>query len=131
MELPILGVDAAFCGALVRSLMNGPYRQFQQQESQLLTQPHRLLDYLNLQLLESGLRHSFAMAALLFDQEDGLVFANAGLTSPHWLMRSGGLPLGLMRSSRYGLHKRSWHEPFELQFRSDSGSALKMQVRHH
>ena len=24
MELPILGVDAAFCGALVRSLMNGP-----------------------------------------------------------------------------------------------------------
>ena len=50
--------------------MNGPYRQFQQQESRLLAQPHRLLDYLNLQLLESGLRHSFAMAALLFDQED-------------------------------------------------------------
>lgn len=131
MELPILGVDAAFCGALVRSLMNGPYRQYQQQESLLLTQPHRLLDYLNLQLLESGLRHSFAMAALLFDQEDGLLFANAGLTSPHWLMRAGGLPLGLMRSSRYTLHRRSWHEPFDLQFRSESGSALTMQVRHH
>jgi hypothetical protein len=42
-----------------------------------------------------------------------------------------GLPLGLMRSSRYTLHRRSWHEPFDLQFRSDSGSALTMQVRHH
>lgn len=131
MELPILGVDAAFCGALVRSLMNAPYRQFQRGESLLLTQPHRLLDYLNLQLVESGLRHSFAMAALLFDQEDGLVFANAGLTSPHWLVRSGGLPLGLLRTSHYALHRRSWHEPFDLQFRSDSGSALHVQVRHH
>ncbi|MEN9585008.1 MAG: hypothetical protein RLZZ616_2014, partial [Pseudomonadota bacterium] len=54
-----------------------------------------------------------------------------GLTSPHWLMRSGGLPLGLLRSSHYALHKRSWHEPFDLQFRSDSGSALHVQVRHH
>jgi len=26
MELPIMGTDAAFCGALVRSLMNVPYR---------------------------------------------------------------------------------------------------------
>ena len=59
------------------------------------------------------------------------VFANAGLTSPHWLMRSGGLPLGLMRSSHYALHKRSWHEPFALQFRSDSGGSLDVQVRHH
>ncbi|MGL5609940.1 MAG: response regulator, partial [Aeromonas veronii] len=123
--------DAAFCGALVRSLMNVPYRQFQQNESRLLSQPHRLLDYLNHQLMASGLRHSFAMAALLFDQHDGLVFANAGLTSPHWLMRSGGLPLGLMRSSHYALHKRSWHEPFALQFRSDSGGSLDVQVRHH
>ncbi|MBL0545091.1 response regulator [Aeromonas jandaei] len=131
MELPIMGTDAAFCGALVRSLMNVPYRQFQRKESQLLSQPHRLLDYLNHQLMESGLRSSFAMAALLFDQEDGLVFANAGLTSPHWLMRSGGLPLGLMRSSHYALHKRSWHEPFDLQFCSDSGSALHVQVRYH
>ena len=131
MELPIMGMDAAFCGALVRSLMNVPYRQFQQNESRLLSQPHRLLDYLNHQLMESGLRHSFAMAALLFDQQDGLVFANAGLTSPHWLMRCGGLPLGLMRSSHYPLHKRSWHEPFDLQFRSDSGSALDVQVRYH
>ncbi|WP_042010408.1 response regulator [Aeromonas fluvialis] len=131
MELPIMGMDAAFCGALVRSLMNVPYRQFQQNESRLLSQPHRLLDYLNHQLMASGLRHSFAMAALLFDQHDGLIFANAGLTSPRWLMRCGGLPLGLMRSSHYPLHKRSWHEPFDLQFRSDSGSALDVQVRHH
>ncbi|WP_429067546.1 response regulator [Aeromonas veronii] len=131
LELPIMGADAAFCGALVRSLMNVPYRQFQQNESRLLSQPHRLLEYLNHQLMASGLRHSFAMAALLFDQHDGLVFANAGLTSPHWLMRSGGLPLGLMRTSHYALHRRSWHEPFDLQFRSDSGSALHVQVRHH
>ncbi|MGY3878550.1 response regulator [Aeromonas enteropelogenes] len=131
IELPVAGADAAFCGALVRSLMNVPYRQFQREESQLLDQPHRLLDYLNHQLMESGLHHSLAMAALLFDQEDGLVFANAGLTSPHWLMRAGGLPLGLMRSSRYALHRRSWHEPFELQFRNESGCSLQVQVHHH
>ena len=131
MELPVLAEDAAFCGALVRSLLNVPYRQYQQRESQLLAQPHRLLAYLNWQLMESGLRHSFAMAALLFDETDGLSFANAGITSPHWLMRCGGLPLGLMRDGHYRLHKRSWHDPFELQIRSDSGSALHMQVRHH
>ncbi len=128
MELPILGVDAAFCRVLVRSLMNGPLRQYQQQASLLPTQPHRLLDYLNQQLIESGLRHSFAMAALLFDREDGLLFANAGLSSPHWLMRAGGLPLGLMRAPRYTLHKRSWHDPFEVQFHGDCGGALHMQV---
>ncbi|PJG58315.1 response regulator [Aeromonas cavernicola] len=131
MELPIMGPDAAFCGSLVRTLMNIPYRQFQRQESYLLSQPHRLLDYLNHQLIDSGVRHSFAMAALLFDQEDGLLFANAGMTSPHWLMRSGGLPIGLLPNSHYKLHKRSWHEPFELQFHSESGSMLRMQVRHH
>ena len=120
-----------FCGALVRSLMNVPYRQFQREESLLLNQPHRLLDYLNHQLMESGMRHSLALAALLFDQEDGLVFANAGLTSPLWLMRAGGLPLGLMRSSHYALHRRSWHEPFELQFRNESGCSLQVRVHHH
>jgi hypothetical protein len=81
MELlhPRCGCGLLWClGAI---LMNGPYRQYQQQESLLLTQPHRLLDYLNLQLLESGLRHSFAMAALLFDQEDGLLLQMPG--SPH------------------------------------------------
>lgn len=131
MELPVLAADAAFCGALVRSLLNVPYREYQQRESQLLAQPHRLLAYLNWQLMESGLRHSFSMAALLFDEEEGLSFANAGITSPHWLMRSGGLPLGLMRDGHYRLHKRSWHDPFELQIRSDTGCALHMQVRHH
>ncbi|MGL6048413.1 MAG: response regulator, partial [Aeromonas salmonicida] len=45
--------------------------------------------------------------------------------------RAGGLPLGLMRSSHYALHKRSWHEPFDLQFHNDSGSDLHMQVRHY
>ncbi len=32
--------------------MNALYRQFQRGESLLLTQPHRLLDYLNLQLVD-------------------------------------------------------------------------------
>lgn len=128
MELPLLDRGMAFCGALVRSLMNVPYRQYQRKESELLAQPHRLLDYLNHQLMDSGLRHSFSMAALLFDEQDGLTYANAGLTSPHWLMRSGGLPLGLLRNSHHTLYRRSWHSPFELQFLSDAGSMLEMTV---
>jgi hypothetical protein len=115
MELPILGVDAAFCGALVRSPMNGPYRQYQQQESLLLTQPHRLLDYLNLQLLESGLRHPLPWRPCCSIRRMGCFLQMPGsLTSLVDACR--GLLLGLMRSSRYTLHRRSWHEPLICSF---------------
>lgn len=131
LEVPILAADAAFCAALVRSLMNQPYHQLQRNESRLLSQPHRLLDYLNQQLIASGAGNSFAMAALLFDQQDGLRYANAGIASPRWLMRTGGLPLGLLGERHYTLHQRSWQQPFVLQFGSDNSGGLHMQVSHH
>ncbi|MBZ6065709.1 response regulator [Aeromonas schubertii] len=128
MELPLLGPDGPFCSALVRMLMNTPYRQYQQGESTLLEHPGKLLSYLNWTLMESGVHQPISVAALLFGQDDNLLFANAGLTSPHWLARHGGLPLGLMRDADYPLHRRSWHAPFSLQVDSEMGGALSLSI---
>ncbi|SIR45154.1 Response regulator receiver domain-containing protein [Aeromonas sp. RU39B] len=131
MELPVGGRDGAFCSALVRMLMNTPFRQYQRGENRLIEHPGKLLAYLNWHLVESGIRQPMSVAALLFDQDDNLLFANAGLSSPHWLARHGGLSLGLMRDITYPVHRRSWHDPFMLDVNSDSGQSLNVRVHHH
>ncbi|MDO2949218.1 response regulator [Aeromonas simiae] len=130
MELPLLGQDGPFCSALVRMLMNGPYRQYQEGESRLLEQPAKLLSYLNWHLCESGIRQPVSVAALLFSPDDNLLLANAGLASPHWLARCGGMPLGLLRDTDYPLHRRSWHAPFSLQVSNESGAELNLCIQH-
>lgn len=130
MALPLDGPDGVFCAMLVRILMNTPYRQYLRGESRLLEHPGKLLAYLNWHLVESGIRQPISVAALLLDQEEYLLFANAGLTAPHWLTNHGGLPLGLLRECDYPVHRRSWHTSFSLKMSSEVGGALDLCVRH-
>lgn len=129
MELSFSGTEAAFVGATIRFLLNGPYRQYQQGESRLLASPGSILEYLNWNLYESGLGALVNMAVILFSADDEKVrFANAGLQAPAWLQYANGLPLGMMRQSGYPTVQRVLRKPCHLQFTSDSGAALTIDV---
>lgn len=129
MELSFSGADAAFVGATIRFLLNGPYRQYLQGESRLLASPGSVLEYLNWNLYESGLGSLVNMAVILFSPDDEQVrFANAGLQVPNWLQHANGLPLGMMRQSGYTTVQRVLRKPCHLQFSSDSGAELSIDV---
>lgn len=131
MELSFMGADAAFIGAMIKFLLHGPYRQYQQGESRLLDSPGSVLEYLNWNLYESGLRGNVNMAVILVSEQDEQVrFANAGLTSPSWLQRANGIPLGMLRQTDYPTFQRVMNKPCVLQFRADSGDELSVELQH-
>lgn len=128
-ELSVLDADATFMGAMMKCLLSGPYRQFQQGESQLLGAPGRVLEYLNWHLCESGLQGTLNAAVLLFNvKEQSLLYANAGLGSPHWLQQAEGLPLGLVKQSDYSTHQRGWRLPWEMAIKGEGGATLTIRL---
>lgn len=130
MELSFMGADAAFIGAMIKFLLHGPYRQYQQGESRLLDSPGSVLEYLNWNLYESGLQGNVNMAVMLLSGKDEQMrFANAGMSSPNWLQRANGMPLGMLRQTDYPTFQRVQNKPCELEFRSDSGSHLSISLR--
>jgi len=122
---------------MIRFLLHGPYRQYQQGESRLLASPGNVLEYLNWNLYESGLPANVNMAVLLFSQHDEQIrFANAGLSSPSWLQRANGMPLGMLRQTDYPTFQRVLNKPCQLSFHSDNGDSLQIELtsmlqRHH
>ena len=125
-----MGADAAFIGAMIRFLLHGPYRQFQQGESRLLASPGNVLEYLNWNLYESGLQTNINMAVMLFSQDDEQIrFANAGLSSPSWLQRANGMPLGMLRQTDYPTFQRVLNKPCQLSFRTDNGDLLEIELK--
>ena len=130
MELSFMGADAAFIGAMIRFLLHGPYRQYQQGESRLLASPGNVLEYLNWNLYESGLQTNINMAVMLFSQDDEQIrFANAGLSSPSWLQRANGMPLGMLRQTDYPTFQRVLNKPCQLSFRTDNGDLLEIELK--
>ena len=130
MELSFMGADAAFIGAMIRFLLHGPYRQYQQGESRLLASPGNVLEYLNWNLYESGLQTNINMAVMLFSQDDEQIrFANAGLNSPSWLQRANGMPLGMLRQTDYPTFQRVLNKPCQLSFRTDNGDLLEIELK--
>ena len=130
MELSFMGADAAFIGAMIKFLLHAPYRQYLQGESRMLDSPGSVLEYLNWNLYESGLHGNVNMAVILISEKDEQIrFANAGLTSPSWLQRASGMPLGMMRQAEYPTYQRVMSKPCTLQFRVDSGDELSIELQ--
>ena len=96
----------------------------------MLDSPGSVLEYLNWNLHESGLHGNVNMAVILISEKDEQIrFANAGLTSPSWLQRASGMPLGMMRQAEYPTYQRVMSKPCTLQFRVDSGDELSIELQ--
>ena len=121
--------DVAFIAAMIKFLLDPPYRQYQQNENQLFDSPRNVLSYLNWHICQSGILCNINCSALLLSDKPEMVhFANAGLSSPHWLKKAANLSLGLLPEVEYQNFNKEVNFPFEMKIQSEIEHELVLRI---
>lgn len=129
VELYAEMMDVAFVAAMIKFLLDPPYRQYQQNENQLFDSPRNILSYLNWHVCQSGILCNINCSALLLsDKAEQVHFANAGLSSPHWLKKAANLSLGLLPEVEYQNFNKVISYPFEMKIQSEIQHELVLKI---
>lgn len=129
IELYAEMLDAAFIAAMIKFLLDPPYRQFQNHENQVFESPRNVLNYLNWHLNQSGILCNINCSVLMLQKNsDVLHYANAGISSPYWLKQASNLSLGLLPEMEYRNFNKSVQYPFEMTVQTDLVGELKLVV---
>lgn len=122
-------LDVAFVAAMIKFLLDPPYREYQESANQIFDSPRRVLEYLNWHICQSGILCNINCSALLLsDQRETVHFANAGLSSPHWLKKAANLSLGLLPDVEYQNFNKAIDYPFELKIQSEINHELVLKI---
>ncbi len=122
-------LDVAFVAAMIKFLLDPPYREYQENENQIFDSPCRVLEYLNWHICQSGILCNLNCSVLLLsDQQETVHFANAGLSSPHWLQKAANLSLGLLPNVEYQNFNKAIDYPFELKVQSEINHELVLKI---
>lgn len=122
-------LDVAFVAAMIKFLLDPLYREYKQNENQLFDSPRRVLGYLNSHICQSGILCNINCSALLLSDKTEMVhFANAGLSSPHWLKKAANLSLGLLPEVAYQNFNKEISYPFEMTIQSEIEHELVLKI---
>lgn len=129
VELYAEMLDVAFVAAMLKFLLDPPYRQYLHNENHIFDSPRNVLSYLNWHICQSGILCNINCAVLLFsNQTETMHFANAGLSSPHWLQKTANLSLGLLSEVDYHNFNKVVSYPFELGVVGEAESNLLLKI---
>jgi len=131
VDLSTMADNAAVVAALIKSLLNQPFRKYHQGEDKLLIDPAGMLRRLNQQLHDTHLGSCVPLVYLVVDgRQQQICFANAGFVGvPDKLGRGlAGLPLGLVNESRYENNLIPLPDLLDWTFTSSSSTHCRLQV---
>jgi CheY-like chemotaxis protein len=129
VELYAEMLDVAFVAAMIKFLLDPPYRQYQQEGNHIFDSPRNVLSYLNWHICQSGILCNINCSVLLLsDTMDTLHFANAGLSSPHWLKQAANLSLGLLPEVEYHNFTKVVNLPFEMVVQGEAENNLILKI---
>jgi CheY-like chemotaxis protein len=129
VELYAEMLDVAFVAAMIKFLLDPPYREHQNAENHIFDSPKNVLSYLNWHICQSGILCNINCAVLLLSNEmETMHFANAGLSSPHWLKQAANLSLGLLPEVEYHNFNKVISYPFEMVVQGEAESHLTLQI---
>lgn len=129
VELYAEMLDVAFVAAMIKFLLDPPYRQYQQNENNIFDSPRNVLSYLNWHICQSGILCNINCSVLLLSDDTEVVhFANAGLSFPHWLKKAANLSLGLLPEVEYHNFNKVISYPFEMQVQGEAENNLMLKI---
>lgn len=117
-------LDAAFVSAALKFLIQRPFCEEGNRCS-----PKDVLSSLNWHIHESGIMSTVNCAVMIFNEEnEDILYANAGLNSPHWLREHGSLSLGVLKETDYHNYVKTITYPFQLTVLAENGTSLDIHI---
>jgi CheY-like chemotaxis protein len=129
VELYAEMLDVTFVAAMIKFLLDPPYRQYLHHENHIFDSPRNVLSYLNWHICQSGILCNINCAVLLLADDSEIAhFANAGLSFPHWLKKAANLSLGLLPDVEYHNFNKLISYPFEMQVQGEAENHLQLKI---
>lgn len=122
------GASSAFVTVLLKSLMSQMLRRYHTQADSLIIRPDKVLHYLNMEFLQTGLGKYLTMFYCVIDRQDGLLHYCVGGHYPRPVfvvdnqasfIPGHGLPVGLFEDAAYTVQQQEIPLRFSLFMFSD------------